>query len=70
MATHSQQPEENEEESATLTASMVEGDCVLGFRLERDTNDSRCCKTNKFSSVLIGGGPVRFVTYAINDPFH
>ena len=62
MATHSQRPEENEEESTTLTALTVEGDCFLGFRLERDTNDSRCCKTNKFISVLIGGGPVGLVT--------
>ena len=40
-------PEKNEEESATLPALTVEGDCVLDFCLERDSYDSGYCKTNE-----------------------
>ena len=50
-------PEKNEEESATLPALTVEGDCVLHFCLERDSYDSGYCKTNEFFSVLINGEP-------------
>ena len=57
MATSSKRPEKNEEESATLPALMVEGDCVLDFYLERDSYDSGYCKTNEFFPVLINGEP-------------
>ena len=40
MAARSKRPEKNEEESATLPALMVEGDCVLDFCLERESFDS------------------------------
>ena len=40
MAARSKRPEKNEEESVTLPALMVEGDCVLDFCLERESYDS------------------------------
>ena len=40
MAACSKRPKKNEEESATLPALMVEGDCVLDFCLERESYDS------------------------------
>ena len=40
MAARSKRSEKNEEESATLPALMVEGDCVLDFCLERESYDS------------------------------
>ena len=46
-----------EEESATLPALTVEGDCVLDFCLERDSYDSGYCKTNEVFSVPINGEP-------------
>ena len=57
MAARSKRPEKNEEESATLPAMTVEGDCVLDFCLERDSYDSGYCKTNKVFSVLINNWP-------------
>ena len=57
MAASSTQPEKKEEESATLPALTVEGNCVLDFCLEWDSYDSGYCKTNEFFSVLINGGP-------------
>ena len=38
-------PEEDEEGSATLTALIMEGDCVLDCYLSWDSYDSSCCKT-------------------------
>ena len=72
MATSSKRPEKNEEESATLPALTVVGDCVLDFYLERESYDSGYCKTNEFFPVLINGEPGWLChkrTYAINDPF-
>ena len=46
MSARSKRPEEDEEESATLTALMMEGNCAFDFCLERDSNDSGYCKTN------------------------
>ena len=40
MSACSKRAEEYEEESATLVALAVEGDCVLDFCLERDSYDS------------------------------
>ena len=57
IATSSKRPEKNEEESATLPALTVEGDCVLDFCLERDSYDSGYCRTNEFFPVLINGEP-------------
>ena len=57
MATSSKRPEKNEEESATLPALTVEGDCVLDFCLERDSYDSGYCKTNEVFPELINGQP-------------
>ena len=71
MSAHSKRPEENEEESVTSTALMVEGDCVLDFYVEGVSYDSRHCNTNKVFSVLIDGGPGWLGhkrTYAIKDP--
>ena len=51
----SKRPEENEEESATLAALTVNGDCVLDFYLKRDSYDSGYCKINDIFSVLIDG---------------
>ena len=51
----SKRPEEDEEESATSTALMMEGNCVFDFCLERDSYDSGYCKTNYVFSVLIDG---------------
>ena len=50
MAANSMRPEKNEEESATLAALTVDGDCLLDLYLERDSNDSGYCKTNKVFS--------------------
>ena len=72
MAAYSKRPEENEEESVTLAALTVEGDCVLDFYLEWDSYNVGYCKTNEIFSVLIDGGPgwlCRKLTYAISDPF-
>ena len=72
MAACSKQSENNEEESATLPALTVKGDCVLDFCLERDSYDSGYYKTNEVFSVLINGEPEWLChkrTYAINDPF-
>ena len=46
MLARSKRLEEDEEESATSTALMMEGNCVFDFCLERDSNDSGYCKTN------------------------
>ena len=67
MSACSKRAEQNEEESATLVALAVEGDCVLDFYLERDSYDSGQSKTNEVFSVLIDGRPGQ--TYAINNPF-
>ena len=72
MVARSKQPEVNEKESETLPALTVQGDYVLDFCLERDSYDSRYCKTSEFSSVLIDGRRRWFgqkQTYAINNPF-
>ena len=72
IAASSKQPENNEEESATLPALTVEGDCVLDFCLEQHSYDSGYCKTNGFFSVLINVGPGWLCherTYAINNSF-
>ena len=53
MSVHSKQPEENEEEHATLGALTVDCDCVLDLGLELDSYDSGHSKTNKVFSVLI-----------------
>ena len=54
MAARSKRSEKNEEESVTLPALAVKGDCVLDFCLKRnfyvDTAD-------KVFSVLINGEP-------------
>ena len=57
MAACSKRSEKNEEESATLPALTVQGDCVLDFNLERDSYDSGYCKTNEVFSVPINGEP-------------
>ena len=59
MAACSKRSEKNEEESATLPALTVVGDCVLDFFLERDSYDSGYCKTNEVFSVPINGEPAR-----------
>ena len=72
MAACSKRSEKNEEESATLPALTVQGDCVLDFCLERDSYYSGYCKTNEVFSVPINGEPGWLChkrTYAINDPF-
>ena len=65
MAACSKQSEKNEEESATLPALTVQGDCVLDFCLERDSYDSGYCKTNEVFSVPIMASPDDSVT---NEP--
>ena len=61
----------NEEESASLPASMVEGDRVLDLCLEWDSYDSGYCKANEVLPVLINGGLgwlCHKLTNTINDP--
>ena len=74
MTSSSKRPESIEEESATLPALTVEGDCVLDFCLEPDSCYSGYCMTNTFFSVLINNGGPGWLchkrTYAINKrPF-
>ena len=57
MAACSNQPEENEEEIATLATLTVEANCVLDSCLEQDSYDSGYCRTNEVFSVLIDSGP-------------
>ena len=56
MAARSKRPEQSDEESATLAALTVEGDCVYDFCLERESYNSGHSKTNEVFSVLIDGG--------------
>ena len=46
----------------TLSALTVEADSVLDFCLERDSCDSRYCKTNEALSVLMMVDPDGFDT--------
>ena len=57
MAARSKRPKENEEESPTLAALTMEGDCVLDFYLEQDCYGSYSGhgKTSEGFSVLIDG---------------
>ena len=57
MSDDSKRPKENKEDSVTLTALTVEGDCILDFCLKWDFYDSGYCETNEVFSVLIVGGP-------------
>ena len=45
MSARNKRAEENEEESATLAALTVEGDCALDISLERDSYNSGHSKT-------------------------
>ena len=53
MSACSKLAEENEEESATLVALAVEGNCLLDFSLKRNSYNSEHSKTNEVFSVLI-----------------
>ena len=49
MVAHSKRPEENEEESTTLAALTVEGDCVLDF----------CLEQNSYNRPIARGGSIK-----------
>ena len=53
MSAHSRRAKENEEESVTLIALIVEGNCVLDLCLKRYSNVSGQSKTSEVFSVLM-----------------